>query len=205
MSYSEFSLAKAKQDFSLTIWEKRDIFADAPELSASNLLTETLNYNLAIALSSNSEKARSELIIAPILVDLRRQLQEQISLFSGIDFSVDETKGLNGTCDFLITKSPEVLIVTAPVIIIVEAKKENINGGLGQCTSEMVAAQIFNQRLENNIETIYGAVTTGSIWQFLKLVGQTLSIDLSEYYLKDVNKILGILANGIFPENQSSS
>ncbi len=76
---------------------------------------------------------------------------------------------------------------------------------MGQCTSEMVAAQIFNQRLENDIKTIYGAVTTGSIWQFLKLVGQTLSIDLSEYYLKDVNKILGILANGIFPENQSSS
>jgi len=198
MSYSEFSLAKVKQAFGLTTLEKSDIFITAPELTASNLLTETLNYNLAIALGSNSQKARSELIIAPILVDLRRQLKEKISLFSGVDFTVDETKGLNGTCDFIITQSPEILIVTSPVITVVEAKKENINAGLGQCAAEMVAAQIFNQQAAIEIKTIYGAVTTGSIWQFMKLEGQILTIDLSEYYLKDVNKILGILASGIF-------
>ena len=204
MSYSEFSLAKAKKDFGLTTLEKRDIFANFPELTASNLLTETLDYNLAIALGSNSEKARSELIIAPILVDLRRQLKEQISLFSGVDFTVDDTKGLNGTCDFIITKSPEIFIVTAPVITIVEAKKENINGGLGQCAASMVAAQIFNEQTTTEIKIIYGAVTTGSIWQFLKLEEQILSIDLSEYYLKDVNKILGILASGISQGNQQN-
>jgi len=201
MSYSEFSLARTKHDFGLTTWEKRDIFADVPELAASDLLREILNYNLAIALGSNTEKARSELIIAPILVDLRRQLAEKISLFSGVDFNVDPTQGLNGTCDFLITKSPEILIITAPVIVVVEAKKENITAGLGQCAAEMVAAQLFNQQdnesEKNGIEAIYGVVTTGSVWQFLKLVGKTLSIDLSEYYLKDVDKILGILANGI--------
>lgn len=199
MSYSEFNLAKAKQNFGLTTLEKRDIFASVSELAASHLLTETLNYNLAIALASNNEKARSELIISPILVDLRRQLKEQISLFSGVDFTVDDSKGLNGTCDFIITKSSEILIVTAPVITVVEAKNENINAGIGQCAAEMVAAQIFNQQAAIEIQTIYGAVTTGSIWQFLKLEGQILTIDLSEYYLKDVNKILGILASGIFP------
>jgi hypothetical protein len=197
MSYSEFSLARAKQEFGLVTLEKRDLFADIPKVEASNLLTDTLNYHLPIALGSNSEKARSELIIAPILVDLRRQLKEQISLFSGIDFTVDLTKGLNGICDFIITKSPEILMLTAPVIIVVEAKKENINAGLGQCAAEMVAAQIFNEQAATEIKIIYGAVTTGSIWQFLKLEKQTLSIDLSEYYLNEVNKILGILASGI--------
>lgn len=205
MPYSEFSLAKAKQEFGLTTLEKRDIFAAVPELASSSLLVEILNYNLPIALASNSEKARSELVISPILVDLRRQLQEQISLFSGIDFTVDDTKGLNGTCDFIITKSPEILIFTAPVVTVVEAKKENINAGLGQCAAEMVAAQIFNEQAATEIKTIYGAVTTGSIWQFLKLEGQTLSIDLSEYYLKDVNKILGILASGISQGNQQNA
>ncbi|MEH2330156.1 hypothetical protein [Nostoc sp.] len=90
--------------------------------------------------------------------------------------------------------------MTAPVITVVEAKKENINGSLGQCAAEMVAAQIFNKQAATEIKTIYGAVTTGSIWQFLKLQQQTLTIDLSEYYLKDVNKILGILASGISQE-----
>ncbi|MDJ1185613.1 hypothetical protein [Roseofilum casamattae] len=201
MCYREFTLAKVKQNFELTTFEQRDIFAKSPELTASDLLVDILTYNQPIALGSNSEKARSELIISPILVDLRRQLKEKINLFSGVDFTVDDTRGLNGICDFIITKSPEQLIVTAPVAIVVEAKKENINAGLGQCAAEMVAAQMFNAMQErdegsaNPIKTIYGAVTTGSIWQFMKLDDKQLSIDLSEYYLKDVNKILGILAS----------
>ncbi|MBP0011411.1 MULTISPECIES: hypothetical protein [unclassified Roseofilum] len=208
MSYREFTLAKVKQDFGLITFEQSDIFAESPELTASDLLIDILNYNQPIALGSNSEKARSELIISPILVDLRRQLKEKINLFSGVDFTVDDARGLNGICDFIITQSPELLIVTTPVIIVVEAKKENINAGLGQCAAAMVAAQMFNATHELSLEdsadyinTIYGAVTTGSIWQFLKLDEKQLSIDLSEYYLKDVNKILGILASGIADGN----
>jgi hypothetical protein len=197
MPYSEFNLERVKKDFNLTTFEKSNIFADIPELASSQLLVDILQYNLPIAIGSNSEKSRSEMIIAPILVDLRRQLNEQVNLFSGVDFTVDETQGLNGICDFLITKSPELLIVTAPVITIVEAKKENLNAGLGQCIAEMVAARIFNQRSGNEIKIIYGAVTTGTNWRFLKLEDQVIKIDLSEYYLRDVNKILGILASSI--------
>ncbi|MGK7933040.1 MAG: hypothetical protein AB4041_16640 [Microcystaceae cyanobacterium] len=204
MPYSEFTLAKVKEKFQLKTVERVGIFSDVPDLAASTLLVDILSYHQPIAQGSNSEKARSELIIAPILVDLRRQLHEQINLFSGVDFTVDETQGLNGVCDFIITKSPEILVVTAPVITVVEAKKENINSGLGQCASEMIAAQIFNQQSQEkleedfvNINAIYGVVTTGSIWQFLKLQDRTLTIDLREYYLQDVNKILGILARSV--------
>ncbi len=197
MSYSEFTLEKVKKDFNLTTFTQRNIFANIAELSCTELLTETLEYNLPIALASNNEKARSELIIAPILVDLIRKFNQKINLFSGVEFNVDIDKGLNGNCDFLITNSPELLLITEPVIIIVEAKKENINAGLGQCVAEMIAARIFNQQKNNNITTIYGTVTTGSIWQFLKLEDQIINIDVSEYYLKDVNKILGILASAI--------
>jgi hypothetical protein len=197
MAYSEFTLERVKREFNLKTFEKSDIFADVPELEGSKWLTETLQYYQPIVRGSNSEKARSELIITPILVDFRRQLNEQGSLFSGIDFSVDDTKGLNGVCDFLISKSTEVLMVTAPVIIIVEAKKENINAGLGQCIAEMVAARIFNERTDYQIPAIYGTVTTGTNWQFLKLEGDIIYIDLSEYYLTNVNKILGILASAV--------
>ena len=85
-------------------------------------------------------------------------------------------------------------MITAPVITIVEAKKENINAGLGQCAAEMVAAQIFNERSQTEMPAIFGAVTTGSVWQFMKLAGDVIHIDLGEYYLREVNKILGILA-----------
>ena len=197
MSYSDFTLAKVKKDFDLITVEKMDIYSNVAELECSTLLTEILRYNLPVALASNSEKARSEMIIAPILVDLRRQLQERVNLFSGIEFDVDKDKGLNGLCDFIISESPEQLFVSAPVITLVEAKKENIMAGLGQCVAEMLAAQIFNEREGNNIPVVYGAVTSGTNWKFLKLDGKVIEIDLSEYYLKDVNKILGILASGI--------
>jgi hypothetical protein len=197
MSYSDFTLAKVKKDFDLITVEKVDIYSNVAELECSTLLTEILRYNLPVALASNSEKARSEMIIAPILVDLRRQLQERVNLFSGIEFDVDKDKGLNGVCDFIISESPEQLFVSAPVITLVEAKKENIMAGLGQCVAEMLAAQIFNEREGNNIPVVYGSVTSGTNWKFLKLDGKVIEIDLSEYYLKDVNKILGILASGI--------
>ncbi|MFN6475411.1 hypothetical protein [Nostoc sp. DedQUE07] len=60
----------------------------------------------------------------------------------------------------------------------------------------MIAAQ-FNERGGNKIKIIYGAVTTDTIWQFLKLESNVVSIDLSEYYIKDIKKILGILHDAI--------
>lgn len=200
MSYSDFTLEKVKRTFELKTAETVDLFGEIPELASSALLTEILRYNVPLALASNSEKARSEMIISPILIDLRRQLKERINLFSGVEFDVDSARGLNGICDFIISDSPEILFVSAPIITLVEAKKENINSGLGQCVAEMLAARIFNERTGNQISTIYGAVTTGSIWKFIKLEGSVIYIDLTEYYLKDVNKILGILANGIISQ-----
>ena len=197
MPYSDFSLEKVKRTFELTTSETVDLFGDIPELECSDLLTETLRYNVPLALASNSEKARSEMIISPILIDLRRQLKEKINLFSGIEFDVDSERGLNGICDFIISNSSEILFVSAPIITLVEAKKENITAGLGQCVAEMLAARIFNERAGNEVSTVYGVVTTGSIWKFMKLDGSIISIDLTEYYLKDVNKILGILAMGL--------
>jgi hypothetical protein len=197
MAYSDFSLAKVSKIFELKILDAVNMFSAIPELESSNFLVETLLYTVPLAISSNTEKARSEMIIAPILIELRKQLNSEISFFSGIDFTIDPEKGLNGNCDFLISRSPELLILTAPVIIIVEAKKENINGGLGQCVAEMLGARIFNEREGNDIPAIFGAVTSGTNWRFLKLKDQVIEIDLTEYYLRDVNKILGILANSI--------
>jgi hypothetical protein len=195
MAYSDFSLEKVKKTFGLTIADRIDMFAEVPEVECSKLLAETLQENVNLALASNTEKSRSEMIITPILIEVRKQLKYQISLFSGIDFNVDSERGLNGSCDFLISKSEELLLVSAPIIIIVEAKKENINAGLGQCVAEMLAAQIFNEREGNDISAIYGTVTTGTNWKFLRLQAQTIEIDLGEYYLINVNKIVGILAN----------
>lgn len=194
MAYSNFKLDELVKLFGLTIRENSELFDTIPELECSEHLMTTLQETVDLAVAINTEKARSEMIIAPVLLELRRKLKHQISLFSGVDFTVD------GVCDFIISKNPEQLFIRQPIITIVEAKNENLNSEFGQCIAEAIAAQIFNQQEGNKTPVIYGVVTIGTIWRFLKLVGKTVEIDLSEYYIKDINKILGILYHAIINE-----
>jgi len=197
MAYGQFTLSEAKERLQLLIDETQNLFSTVEEVKVSDLLVAILEENVPLALAIDTEKARSEMIVAPILIDVRKVLNRQISLFSGVEFNVAPEKGLEGRCDFIISRSPEQLFITAPVITIVEAKNDNIKSGLGQCVAEMVAAKMFNERGENGISTIYGAVTTGSLWRFLKLVDGTVYIDLKEYHISHTGKIWGILLNMI--------
>lgn len=197
MAYSNFTLAKVKEDFGLTVNETQNLFADIPAVQPSEILTVILQDYIPLATAIGTEKARSEFLIAPILSEVRRQLNNQISLFSGTDFSVDVEKGLLGYCDFIISASQEQFFISAPVMTIVEAKNENIISGLGQCIAEMIASQIFNQRQGVKIPIIYGVVTTGTTWRFLMLTETQVCIDMVEYYINQVDKILGIILNPI--------
>lgn len=193
MAYSDFTLAKVKETFDLTLEETQNLFFEVEEVQPSELLTLILQEYIPLATAINTEKARSELLIAQVLTEVRRQLKYQIALFSGTEFNVDNDRGLVGFCDFIVSGSKEQYYITAPVITIAEAKNENIKGGLGQCIAAMIAAQLFNQRSGNDIELIYGVVTTGTVWKFLILEKNIVFIDSIEYYIKDVDKILGIL------------
>ena len=193
MAYSDFSLAMARDNFELTLDESQDLFAAIAPVIPSNRLSDVLEDYIPLATAIATEKARSEFLIAPILAEVRRQYDNQISLFSGSDFSVDPERGLQGFCDYVISASKEQLLITAPVLTIVEAKRENIVGGLGQCIASMVAAQTFNARQGKAVPLIYGAVTTGTNWKFLTLKDNTVYIDKVEYYVNQIEKILGIL------------
>lgn len=193
MAYNKFTLKDALQKFKLSISEKKDLFAAAPTVAPSQILQTLLSDYLDVATATNSEKARSELLISPILMDVRRHLDNQISLFSGIKFDVDKAQGLNGFCDFLISQSPGQQLVVAPVVAIAEAKNDNPLNGFGQCVAEMVAAQIFNEQEGTPRKVIYGVSTTGVAWRFLQLEGQQLTIDKSDIYIPELEKILGIL------------
>lgn len=192
MDYSDFTLRKVLQDFSLQTQD--DTFLDSvPPVRPSAYLTEFLERSLPLAIAIGTEKARSELLVSPLLLEVRELLHRQVSIFSGTDFTVDPAQGLNGTCDFLISRSPEQVIMTAPIAVIVEAKKGELDSGLGQCIAEMLAAQKFNQQQGNAVSTIYGTVTSGSLWRFLKLDDRTVTFDLKEYAIPPVDQILGIL------------
>ncbi|MGB3509870.1 MAG: hypothetical protein WBA93_11615 [Microcoleaceae cyanobacterium] len=101
--------------------------------------------------------------------------------------------GLNGICDFLLSRSPELLEIETPAVIIVEAKKSDLRTGFGQCLAEMVAAQKFNRGKNKSISTLYGVVSSGTQWRFIKLEETTVTIDLIDYPLPPVEKILDFL------------
>ena len=195
MAYSSFTLGKVSRTFHLETIRRRGIFADIEPVAPSEHLTAALERNLPFALAMGTEKAKSELIVADVLVELCLHFADRVSLFSGIDFNVDATNGLTGVCDFLVSLSPQAFEVEAPAIILVEAKRDSLTDGLGQCVAEMVAAQRFNADAGNDIPCVYGATTSGTEWFFLKLEGQTLSIDMTVYQLVQCDKILGILAS----------
>ncbi len=195
MAYSTFTLKKVKDEFNLTVIENINLFRDQKiqPFEISDFLKLTLKRYVPLALSVNTEKSRSEWIIAPILVELKEQLNEKISLFSGKRLDVDSALGLDGYCDYLISLNSEQYYISAPILTIIEAKKEDIIEGLGQCIATMYAAHLFNERDHQNLPRIYGAVTSGSSWKFILLEENKAFIDTEEYYLKELEKILAIL------------
>ncbi|MBW4569393.1 MAG: hypothetical protein KME31_15635 [Tolypothrix carrinoi HA7290-LM1] len=193
MPYSDFTLRKVKQTFGITTVEGERFLPEIKPIAASATLTAFLEESLPLAIATGSEKARSELVISPVLLEVRKILQRKISLFSGVDFTVDPASGLSGVCDFLLSRSSEQLEIEAPAVVIIEAKKADLNPGIGQCIAEMIAAQKFNEVNNQPISTIYGSVTNGTAWRFLQLTEQTVTIDLTDYPLPPVDLILGIL------------
>ena len=194
MSYSEFtSIIKVKQAFGLTTVEGPRFLPQISPIAPSATLTDFLANSLPVAVATGSEKARSEMIITPVLLEVRKILQQNISLFSGEDFTVDYESGLNGICDYLISRSPEMLEIEAPAVAVVEAKKADLKTGIGQCVAEMVAMQKFNEAKGKPISVIYGGVSNGTQWRFLKLEEKIVSIDLNDYALPPVDEILGML------------
>ena len=195
MAYSNFTLETVRKTFQLQTDEAADISSDIEPVTPSALLTTTLARNVPLALAIGTEKAKSEMIVTNVLLELREHFTRRISLFSGIDFSVDAEKGLTGVCDFLISLSPTQFHLEAPIIVLVEAKKDEPTTGFGQCVAEMLAAQRFNAERGNDLPCIYGTATTGTVWQFLKLEAQKLYIDSAVYSIGQCDQILGILAS----------
>ncbi|MEQ9549365.1 MAG: hypothetical protein RIM23_07080 [Coleofasciculus sp. G3-WIS-01] len=195
MSYSDFkSLDQAVSNLELTVEDIPHFFSQVAPIEPSQRLQETLEENLDLAVSISTEKARSELIITPILLEIRRRFQNKIGYFSGNTFNVDDAKGLMGACDFMLSASSNQSLVTAPVLTLVEAKDNDIRIGLGQCVAQMVAAQIFNNRNGREQQAVYGAVSTGTNWKFILLEKDRVKIDLTEYFIPQLNQILGILS-----------
>ena len=177
MAYTEFSLERVVQEFSLQV-EIKSLFDKIQAQPLPELLTMSLEAGISLALRGGSEKARSEFIVAPVLLALRQISHERITIYSGATLNADASRGLNGECDFIVAEGIALpALLSPPILTLVEAKKQDIELGLGQCIAQMLGAMQFNQTANKAKPCIYGCVTSAEVWQFLKLEGTQLTIE----------------------------
>lgn len=190
MTYSDFSLVDVCKTFDL-IATTRALFT-VHDLPPPAWLADLLQRGRPFALGS--EKARSEFIVVPMLLTWVENNPLPLSVYSGQRLDVDTAHGLTGECDFILAKTAPLPFLQAPIITIVEAKKHDLEAGMGQCAAQMVGARIFNEREGVTVPGIFGCVTSGEAWQFLQLVQEHLFIDTDRYYLDNIGRILGAFA-----------
>lgn len=192
MAFQQFTFPQVLTDLGLR-YAEADFASPLPELAPRPEFARNLEEDARLAVAVGTEKARSEFMIAPVLLEARRMADRRFGLFSGVELNADPNRGLNGICDFLMTRDPRQFVVTAPIIAVAEAKNDNLSSGLGQCIASLYAARLVNEQRGESVSPLYGVVTTGSAWQFLRLDGDSLTIDTAEYYIDTPGKILGIL------------
>jgi len=191
MAFTDFTFPDVLTDLSLTLREA-DLYSHVEPIALSPDFVARLLEDAALARAVSTEKARSEFVVAPILLELRRLAPGRFGLFSGIELRADPKVGLTGFCDFLLTRDARQFVVSAPILALVEAKNDNVRNGLGQCIAEMTAARVINDRAQR-AEAVHGVVTTGTAWQFLRLDGDAVTLDTQEYHVEQVPRILAIL------------
>jgi hypothetical protein len=194
MAFSDFSLESAVDRLQLTLVPRADLFIHVQRLEIPPVLRAVLDRWAPQALEVNTEKARSESIIAPILMEAMYLAGDDLRVYSGVSLDVDRERGLFGRCDFLIGRRAGPFLLGSPLLAVVEAKNEDIPGNLGQCVAEMVAVRMLNERKEHPVLVVHGLVTTGAEWLFLQLESNTVTFDLRERFLDDVGRILSYLA-----------
>lgn len=191
MAYSDFTFDAVLTQFELNE-SIAPLFPTMNPIAPSSWLKETLSLGQDFGLLAGTEKARSEFIVAPILLELRRSSVKPFAIYSGRNLDGDRELGLNGECSFLLSRGETSYSLHAPVFSIVEAKKQDLDLGLGQCAAQLVGARLFNQNKKFPISILYGCVTTGDNWLFLKLENQTLTVDSRRYFYSELNLILGL-------------
>ena len=189
MSYTDFDIPRVEKELGLKV-RSRELFWQIEFIEPSDWLIESLRRGSENALVS--EKSRSEFLVAPVLLALKETSENRLQVFSGQTLNVDANLGLTGECDFILSKTEPTPVLRAPIMAVVEAKKNDIELGLGQCIAQMFAAKIFNLRREKDFREIFGCVTTGETWQFLKLEENLAIVDTNRFFISEVGKILGV-------------
>ncbi len=188
MDHGDFTLSDLESKFGIRNQRRRLFNAIVPVEPSEKLKAELLEIE---EMPIRSEKAKSEWIVVPILKELRQRNDKFFTIYSGENLNSDEARGLKGECDFILARDTGSFDISFPILQIVEAKKNDLEVGVPQCAAQLLGARVFNEKKGLHLDTIYGCVTTGNDWLFVKLEND-LVIDSQVYYLVQINELLGI-------------
>lgn len=188
MPYSDFTLDTVEQALGLAI-RQGELLPVLEPLPVPAWVVESLEWGKNRA-ALVSEKARSGFMVVPILLAAGELIDEELTIFSGQRLEVDTARHLTGECEFILALTPPLPRLKAPLVTILEAKKGEIEGGLGQCIAQAVAARIFNDRAGEVDGPLFGCVTSGNDRQFFRLDGTEVILDRKTWYLDQIGGIL---------------
>lgn len=190
MGYSNFKrLHQVSEKFGIVSRRAR-LFTHIEPQEPSEWLKESLRIAYTITLSN--EKAKSERVISPILSEVHLRHRDTITLFSGEELTVNPDEDLSGACDFFFAASPDAYVLEAPIVALSEAKDEDLEWGIAQCSAQMIAAQRFNSQRGKPTPVVWGCATTAGEWKFLKLTESTLYVDEQSYFIDRLELLLGV-------------
>ncbi len=186
--YSSFSFKAVKKQFGLKS-VRGIIFDNLTPIEPSTWLLDALERSSRMAVVS--EKSRSEWIVSPIMMEIKYRNVDKMNILSGENMDASKEQSLTGECDFIFVKDPDTFNVESLIFCLVEAEKNDLISGIGQCTAQMLGARMLNEQDDVDFPIIYGCVTTGTDWQFLKLENQLVTIERSLKYINELPYLLG--------------
>jgi hypothetical protein len=191
MAYTDFLLSDLEEKFGVR-HERTPLLFPLHLIEPSERLKLELEESTEMPIKS--EKARSEWIVVPILKELRRLNSKFFTIYSGDTLVGDKFSGLQGECDFILSKDTKSYDISIPIFHIVEAKRNDLEEGVRQCAAQLVGARKYNERKGITTEKIYGCTTTGDVWQFIEY-SDKIYIDTKKYYLGEIDELLGVFQN----------
>ncbi len=202
MAFSDFkTIPEVQERFRITYTENDFFAVEEPTIVPSGQFMQEFEFCRRHIDVFASEAARCEAIIFPILKEIYKPYVDDYALWIKKTLTYDEI--LSGAPDYFISTRSELgmLIVGTPLILLVEAKKNDFEQGWGQCFAELVAAQKIN---DNTELPVYGIVTDGTLWQFGQLVGDGFTRNRTNFSLDNLPILFGAV-DSIFKAAKTSS
>ena len=189
MAFSDFTTIAEVQEKFYIRYSCQDFLSVEAKIPSEHFLDD-LKFSQQHIYCFNSEGSRCEVIIFPIIREIYKDYAENYGLWIRKHITYDET--LNGTPDYLVATKSElgITVLGIPLVMIVEAKKNDFDLGWGQCLAELVAAQKMN---DNPDFPVQGIVTDGIMWQFGKLIKDTFTRNITNFSLDDLPKLFGAI------------